>query len=223
MPGSRSEILKSVPTIANVTATRRHHSSNADPRCGFAAQAHHTRYRAVQCWHAWSLRQKQQSEECVHSCDGIIRLAMPDRGGVGAGTLRNRRFPQRRMVTVMCSHVLLEKALSRLGLHKAIFRRNDQHAEIGVRNYCQTPAHSSDASQVGGYGESVLLQQRVSDSTSHGRLQCDWRRVIREDRQTGAAYHTGVEVFRQPCAKIHLCFSLPAVFYSSSLPFLRAE
>ena len=95
----------------------------------------------------------------------------------------------------MRRHMLLEKALSRLGLHKAIFCRNNQHAEIRVWNCFQTPSHFSDASQVGGYGESVLLQQRISHSTSHGRLQCDWRRVIREDRQTGAAYHTGVEVF----------------------------
>ena len=95
----------------------------------------------------------------------------------------------------MSGHMLLEKALSRLGLHKAISCRNNQHAEIRVWNCFQTPSHFSDASQVGGYGESVLPQQRISDSTSHGRLQCDWRRVIREDRQTGAAYHTSVEVF----------------------------
>ena len=98
-------------------------------------------------------------------------------------------------MAVMGSYVLLEKALSRLGLHKAISCRDNQHAEIRVRDYRQTPSHFSDASQVGGYGESVLLQQRISYSTSHGRLQCDWRRVIREDRQTGAAYHIGVEVF----------------------------
>ena len=106
---------------------------------------------------------------------------------------------------MMRSHMLLEKALSGLGLHKAISCRNNQHAEIRVRNYCQTPSHSSDASQVGGYGESVLLQQRISYSTSHGRLQCDWRRVIREVRQTGAAYHTGVEVSVSKARKIHLC------------------
>ena len=138
----------------------------------------------------------------------LCRDFTPGNGGSRRGwryTLRNRRFPQRRPIAVMRGHVLLEKPLSRLGLHKAIFCRNDQHAELRVRNYRQTPAHSSDASQVGGYGESVLLQQRISYSTSHGRLQCDWRRVIREVRQTGAAYHTGVEVSVSKARKIYLC------------------
>ena len=70
---------------------------------------------------------------------------------------------------MMRGDVPLEQALSSFGLSEAVSCHAYQRVKVRMGNQPQMAAHSSHASQVGCNCESVLLQQRVPNSTSHGR------------------------------------------------------